>query len=163
MSNPPDIKGAVISQCETYRYQLWRKWDDAKPLVLFIMLNPSTANAEVDDPTIRRCMGYAKDWGFGGLYVGNLYAYRTAYPKELKAAGYPIGPDNDKHLKDMQSKCDQVICAWGNGQGIPQRIQDSFPQLHYIELAKDGTPKHPLYLKKVLKQQLLSTKTNTKA
>ena len=82
--------------------------------------------------------------------VGNLYTYRTAYPKELKTAGYPVGEENCSHLKDMSDKCEKIVCAWGNGQGTPERILNNFDNLHYIELAKDGTPKHPLYLKKEL-------------
>ena len=155
MTKSEDSYGAIISKSKKFRYQLWRKWDNDKPLVMFLMLNPSTADATKNDPTIRRCIGYAKDWGYGGLYVGNLFAYRTAYPKELKDKGYQIGRFNKKHLLNMQKICDKVICAWGNKQGIPSRITDIFHELHYLDLAKDGTPKHPLYLKKELKPQKL--------
>ncbi|WP_196887689.1 DUF1643 domain-containing protein [Aureivirga sp. CE67] len=148
-------KGAVISDCEKFRYQLWRKWDETKPLVMFLMLNPSTADANADDPTIRRCINYAKDWGFGGLYVGNLYAFRTAYPKELKEAGFQRGEFNTENLLEMKNKCQKVVCAWGNGEGVPEYITEIFEELHYIDLAKDGTPKHPLYLKKDLEMSLL--------
>ena len=68
------LNGAIISDCGKYRYQLWRKWDPSLPVVLFIMLNPSQADASEDDPTIRRCINYAKSWGYGGIYVGNLFA-----------------------------------------------------------------------------------------
>lgn len=145
-----DIKGVVISDCEKYRYELWRIWDDNKPKVMFIMLNPSTADADANDPTIRRCIGYAKSWGYGGLYVGNLFGFRATNPKDLKRIANPIGDDNKIHLEHMQSKCKLIVCAWGNGQGKPERIFKKFDNLNYIELCKDGTPKHPLYLKKDL-------------
>ncbi len=144
------IKGAIISECTTYRYQLWRLWDKTKPLVMFIMLNPSTADADKDDPTIRRCINYAKAWGYGGLYVGNLFAYRATVPKDLFKAKEPIGEDNHKHLKEMYDKCDKVVGAWGNNQARPERIFNNFDNLYYLALCKDGTPKHPLYLKKDL-------------
>ena len=80
--------GAVFSPCERYRYKLWRVWDPARPLgcVMFLMLNPSTATDTEDDPTIRRCIGYARSWGYGGLYVGNLFAYRATDPADLRRA-----------------------------------------------------------------------------
>ena len=76
-------RGATFSKCKIYRYRLWRIWDAKKPTVLFIMLNPSTAGSTMDDPTIKRCIGFAKSWGYGGLYVGNLFAYRSTQPKGL--------------------------------------------------------------------------------
>ncbi len=155
MNQTIETSGAIISDCKKFRYQLWRIWDTSKPLVMFIMLNPSTANADVDDPTIRKCIAYAKQWGFGGIYVGNLFAYRTAFPKELKLANYPMGEDNEAHLINMMLRCDKFICAWGHKQGIPKLITNIFPKLHYLELAINGTPKHPLYLKKDLKPKVL--------
>ena len=150
MDSTLDIKGAVLSNCKKYRYELWRIWDDTKPKVMFIMLNPSTADAEKNDPTITRCIGFAKSWGYGGLYVGNLFGFRATSPKDLKGTSNPVGDDNNVHLDSMQSKCALIICAWGNGQGRPDRIFNQFDNLNYIELCKDGTPKHPLYLKKDL-------------
>ena len=75
--------GADFSECGRYRYKLWRTWDDVRPVVMFIMLNPSTADATADDPTIRRCIGFAHDWGYGGVRVGNLFAWRTPYPQRV--------------------------------------------------------------------------------
>lgn len=146
-----DIKGAIISDCSKYRYQLWRIWDKTKPFVMFIMLNPSTADSDIDDPTIRRCIGYAKSWGYGGVYVGNLYAYRATEPSVLREVDNSIGIDNEKHLKEMDSKCEKIICAWGNRKGRPEHIFSNFNNLHYLKLNADGTPAHPLYLKKDLK------------
>lgn len=87
--------GAHLSACGAYRYALRRTWDPARPAALFVGLNPSTADAERDDPTTRRCVRFARDWGFGGLLVGNLFAYRATRPRDLRAAAEPVGPEND--------------------------------------------------------------------
>jgi hypothetical protein len=151
-------KDAVISDCGQYRYSLTRIWDESKPKVLFVMLNPSTADAYNDDPTIRRCIGFAKAWGFGGLYVGNLFAYRATNPEELLKSFDPVGFMNSNHLASMSNAAEATICAWGNSKiikkllGNPNKVVNKlFTDLHYLELSIDGTPKHPLYLKKNLK------------
>ncbi len=151
MIKKEEIKGAIISDCSKYRYQLWRNWDENKPNVMFIMLNPSTADSETNDPTIRRCIGFAKSWGYGGIYVGNLYAYRATDRSELKNVENPIGDDNIKHIKEMQPKCEIIVCAWGNHEGRPEHIFSNFSNLHYIKLNVDSTPAHPLYLSGELK------------
>lgn len=149
-------KGAVISKCEKYRYQLWRIWDESLPAVMFVMLNPSTADADEDDPTIRRCIGFAKSWGYGGIYVGNLFAYRATNPKELLYQEEAEGGFNWPHLLTMEVKCDKIICAWGN-YGIVKKLtyKKYKPVLrsksHCLGISKDGAPKHPLYLKGDLK------------
>ena len=163
--NPRFCKGAVIassvlSDCEKYRYSLTRVWDDNKPRVLFIMLNPSTADAEKDDPTIRRCMGFAKDWGYGGIYVVNLFALRATNPKDLLKAPFVVGVENEKWFRRMSALAHLVVCAWGNGaivDKLQKRLDHTWKPLswvskplHYIELSNDGTPKHPLYLPKHL-------------
>src|SRR5581483_9586135 len=96
-----------------YRYSLARFFGDGG-VVNFIMLNPSTADAETDDPTIRRCLGFAKAWGYGTLVVTNLFAYRATDPAELAKAGDPVGPDNDTRLWSEAQLSDLVVCAWGN-------------------------------------------------
>lgn len=154
------IKGAIISRNKIYRYQLWRVWDDTKPKLLFIMLNPSTADSKYNDPTIIRCMNYAKDWGYGGIFVGNLFAFRHKDPKRLLKATDPIGRKNNKHLSKMRKKSKKIVCAWGHS-GIVKKLSNKSmehllnikPVLYCLELSKDGTPKHPLYLKKTLKPQ----------
>jgi hypothetical protein len=151
-----DKKMAVMSDDHIYRYMLGRTWDESKPSVLFIMLNPSTADDRLDDPTIRRCIGYAKKWGYGSLYVGNLFAMRATNPKELLTAENPTGEtvkENRKYLDEMIDKCSLVICAWGNA---PIESETKLPlfkneKFHHLGLTKDGNPKHPLYLKKNLK------------
>ncbi len=153
-------KQAIISECGKYRYQLSRIWDESKPKVMFIMLNPSTADALKDDPTIRRCIAFADSWGYGGIMVGNLFAYRATNPKDLLNVQDPAGAENQKHLDEMFESCDMIVCAWGNS-GIVKTISKKNPEykpfgptkdrLHYLELSNDGTPKHPLYLKGDLK------------
>ena len=149
--------GAIISDCKRYRYRLWRIWNENKPLVLFIMLNPSKADSNADDPTIRRCMRFAAAWGYGGMYVGNLFAYRSTEPKGLMKTFDPVGRENDYHLACMSEKCEIAVCAWGNKSIVDSMRPEHTPlefvkaPLYYIELSKDGIPKHPLYLKKSLK------------
>jgi hypothetical protein len=121
--------GAVFSECRTYRYMLWRRWKEDKQvtgfgpdaiefdspshMVAFIGLNPSTADETQDDPTIRRCIGFAKSWGFRGMMMLNLFAFRATDPKDMKAAADPIGPDNDRHIRVASSILPQTICCWG--------------------------------------------------
>lgn len=141
-------KGAVLSDCEIYRYQLWRIWDKNKPTILFIMLNPSTADDNEDDNTIKKCIRYATKWGYGGFYVGNLYAFRSKARSVLKTVLNPIGEDNEMNLLKLSKKCDKTVCAWGNEEGRPERIFSKFKNLHYLKINKDKekTPAHPLYL-----------------
>ncbi|MFZ1704425.1 MAG: DUF1643 domain-containing protein [Saprospiraceae bacterium] len=153
-------RSAVISSCGNYRYRLDRVWDKTLPKAMFIMLNPSTADGEQDDATIRRCIGFAKSWGYGGLMVGNVFAFRSTKPEYLYEAHDPIGKFNQDHLNQMYMESAIVVCAWGNGkliENISKVINDYNPlsgfigHLHYLELSKDGIPKHPLYLRKTLK------------
>lgn len=158
------IASASFSECKKYRYSLTRIWDESKPKVMFVMLNPSTADAEKDDPTIRRCIGFAKSWGYGGLYVCNLFAYRATNPKELLRVHNPFGDQNIWHTRQLFDKVEIVLCAWGN-EGIVNRICGkgneyenlyyAYEKLHFIELSNSGIPKHPLYLKSTLKPQRL--------
>ena len=130
-----------------YRYQLSRIWDEAKPKILFIMLNPSTADAIKDDPTIRRIVRFSKSWGYGGLYVGNLYAFSSTDPKGLKHTDDPIGPHNISHIKALLGLSERVIYAWGNNEKEPDWLRDLVGSPYCIDISKKGVPKHPLYLK----------------
>lgn len=144
-------KGAVISPCGQYRYQLWRIWNEDKPLIMFICLNPSTATAYHDDPTLRRLIGFAYQWQYGGLYLGNLFAYRSTSPAVLDEVKDPIGPDNDRHIKVMSEKCTRIVFAWGNQGFILNReniISSMFPVADCLGKTKAGSPNHPLYLSK---------------
>ena len=161
-----ELKRAVISDCNKYRYELHRTWDEKKKKVLFIMLNPSTADGMKDDLTTIRCINFAKKWGYGGLMIGNIYPFRAKRPKDLKkwlknygdlynASEYDY---KISHLHDMILKADLVVCAWGcNHPGMPEWLEE-LGDLHYLELCSDGiTPKHPLgNLSKDLKPKLIT-------
>ena len=128
-------KTAILSEDNLYRYQLSRVWDTTKPLLLFIMLNPSTADSNNDDPTIRRLINFCKSWNYGGFYVGNLFAYRTPKPAELKKANYPIGSDNKKHIMEMLKKCQKVVYAYGNNQKEPTWLNELLHEVYCIKLS----------------------------
>jgi len=140
-------KHAILSQDNKYRYQLSRIWEEEKPKVLFIMLNPSTADANVDDPTIRRVINFAKSWGYVGVFVGNLYAFRSTDPKGLRYLDNPLGEDNIHHIQNLIGLVEKVIYAWGNNQREPEWLSDLVDTPYYIDISKKGIPKHPLYLK----------------
>jgi len=146
-------KRATISNCNKYRYELHREWDKKKGKVLFIMLNPSTACGVTDDLTTRRCVNFAKKWGYGGLMIGNIYPFRAKRPKDLRKWTNNCGKEEYKALfenmdcvRDMAVDAEIIVCAWGcNYPGIPKWIDEMNYGLHYLELCKDGlTPKHPL-------------------
>jgi hypothetical protein len=147
-------KHAILSYDDKYRYQLSRIWDEEKPKILFIMLNPSTADADVDDPTIRRVVNFAKSWGYGGVFVGNLYAFRSTDPKALRCIDDPIGEDNIQHIQSLIRVTERVIYAWGNNKKEPKWLCDLVDQPYCIDISKKGIPKHPLYLKGALEPKL---------
>ncbi len=148
--------GAKFSKCGMYRYSLWRRWvshDDTR--VLFIMLNPSTADETENDPTITRCIGYAQSWGFGELVVCNLFAYRSTDPKHIKYATDPVGADNNALIIEQVMVADLIVCAWGSRGSHLGRSEEVMKLIkgyepHYLKMTKSGEPSHPLYLKKVL-------------
>lgn len=152
-------KDAILSDCEKYRYMLRRVWDRKKPVCLFIGLNPSTADATEDDPTIRRCVRFADDWGYGTLMMGNLFAFRATDPKQMISAINPVGPLNDRWLKEIAKGCGIVVAAWGNNGSLNARdheVRRMMPvQMHHLGLTKNGQPRHPLYLKADTKPVLL--------
>lgn len=145
------IQGAEISKDRKYRYSLHRIWDNDKPLILWIMLNPSKADHTKDDPTVRKVIAYSKKWGYGGLYIGNLFAYRSTDPKILKhlSKATAIGPQNDIKILDLSMCVNTVIFAWGRNGNLYNRaeeVKDMFRVAHYLELTNSGEPKHPLFL-----------------
>lgn len=143
--------GAEFSEDRVYRYALWRIWSPELPKLMIVGLNPSTADANLDDPTIRRGIGFAKAFGKGGLYMTNLFAFRATNPEEMKKATYPIGLMNDFWIKHTAKKCDLIIFAWGNnGQHLSRDIEvkNFFPEAMCFGKTLDGHPKHPLYLPK---------------
>jgi len=148
------IKGAIIDETKKYRYSLWRIWDESKPKITFIMLNGSTADAENDDPTLRRCIGFAQKWGYGSLEVVNLFGFRTTLPSELKSELYPVGEENEKYIIASLRDADKVILAWGahgkymkQDQNVERLLKQYRPNTYCLGMTSEGYPKHPLYLK----------------
>jgi hypothetical protein len=156
-------KGAEFSTGRTYRYSLWRVWDRDKPLVMFIGLNPSTADESKDDPTIRRCIGFAKRWAHGGIVMCNLFAFRATDPKAMKKAADPVGRANDQYLKHWASRASLRVACWGNhgahlgrAAAVCKLLQGrSRTGLDCFGRTKQGQPKHPLYLPGNARTQLL--------
>jgi hypothetical protein len=144
------ICSAVLSPCRAYRYDLWRRWSEDAPYCMFVGLNPSTADETQDDPTIRRCVGYAKRWNYGGLCMVNLFAFRATQPRDMMAAQDPIGPDNDRTLKTLSQGAGMIIAAWGKDgsyMGRDKQVMALLPHLYCLKQNKDGSPAHPLYLR----------------
>ncbi|MBY6204900.1 DUF1643 domain-containing protein [Halomonas denitrificans] len=147
--------GARFSRCRRFRYLLWREWAPERPSVMMIGLNPSTADAQRDDPTIRRCIGFARDWGFGAVKMLNLFAFRATYPRDLKAAADPVGPRNDRWLKSVARDSARVVACWGNDGRFMDRSRHVRSllgnRLEVIRLNASGEPAHPLYLPRELR------------
>jgi hypothetical protein len=155
-------RAAVISLCTNYRYELTRTWDRSKKPVLFVMLNPSTADSRIDDPTIRRCMGFAQAWGKGGIIVVNLFAWRATDPRSLYklAKAEAVGPDNDRHIVAACLRADLHVAAWGTHGRLCGRDREVVelanhaiisngvgPGMTALKATKNGDPMHPLYLR----------------
>lgn len=149
-------KSAIISPCAMWRYRLERRWGRG-PTMLFIMVNPSTADAEQDDPTVRKCIGFAQRHCYGRLLVGNKFALRSTDIKGLRNSSYAslIGQDNDAHLRGMLLECDIAVAGWGQLAKLPEALRGRWKDV--VRLADDagktlrcfGTnadkhPKHPL-------------------
>lgn len=145
----PIRRSAVLSRDGQYRYALSRVWDEEGRAVLFVGLNPSTADHRVDDPTIRRCMAFARAWGFGRLRVANLFAYRTSSPARLLRAVEPVGPRNDRWIGRLARDAHVTIAAWGNHgafRGRDAEVVELLRAPHCLAVNESGQPKHPLYV-----------------
>lgn len=154
--NESFLTHAVIDESGQYRYQFSCKWGDAERYVTFIMLNPSIGNQDRPDPTLRKCINYAKKWGYDGIKVANLFAYISTNPKRLREVDDPVGVDNNQHILEMIEDSEQVILAWGQSIRSPfvkRRIQEVMYLLrerdsYCLKRTVDGKyPKHPLFLK----------------
>lgn len=147
-----DERGAVLSPCGMFRYYLWREWDVSKPTMLLLMLNPSRADHRRDDHTITKSIAIARNLGFGRLDVGNLAAFRSSDPGELRHASDPVGPENDRHLREMLSRAHTTVCAWGaNATLLPGRVEIVAALMraagvtpYALKLTNGGFPSHPL-------------------
>lgn len=152
----------IFSPDRKYRYTLYREWEPSKPLVAFIGLNPSTADEVQNDPTVTRCINFAKAWGAGRFCMLNLFGYRSTDPKGLYAVKDPVGADNAVWVDTVAREADIVVCAWGTHgrKRMPEHAMDVEAMLYRISLKRsrapavcslgwnaDGSPKHPLYLR----------------
>lgn len=147
---------ALISDCGKYRYWLRRPARIEYPTTgpaLFVMLNPSTADAELDDPTIRRCRGFADSWDCAGIVVANLYAYRATKPADLWKQTFPVGPENNDWLRWLLQEHGEAVCAWG-ANAKPERVakfldiaEEVGARLWCLGTTKAGAPRHPLYIR----------------
>lgn len=137
---------ALLSKDKKYRYSLKRIWDNDKPIVLFIMLNPSLADNYQDDPTIRRLIKFAKLYGYGGFYVGNLFSYITPYPSELLDKDLMFSKKNIHEIKKMIGLTKDVVYGWGNSFEEPEWLKQIISNPKCFGKNKNKTPKHPLYL-----------------
>ena len=143
-------KGAIFSRDRKYRYVLWREWDSSKGTCVFIGLNPSTADEKIDDPTLRRCVNFAKSWGNGKYVMVNLFAYRATNPQDLIKQAKPLGYKNNHYIKQQCYDADMVVAAWGNQGGLLKRNETVLKLLKDIplkcfKLTSKGQPAHPLY------------------
>jgi hypothetical protein len=142
-----ETAGASFSSGRKYRYALWRIWDQSKPIVMFIGLNPSTADENQLDPTLKRVKAMAIRWGYGGFYMMNLFAIVSPYPEVLKTDPDPLG-ENDGWIERIAPKCHKIIFAWGTFKEAEERAKTviaMFPDAECLQLNKNGSPKHPLY------------------
>ena len=136
-----------------YRYTLWREWDMMNPgYAMFIGLNPSTADEVQDDPTIRRCINFAKRWNLGALCMTNIFGFRATNPKVMFAADEPIGPENDMWIYECAMNAQIVVAAWGNLGALKDRADSVLNLLRHFNLkclgiTLLGHPKHPLYVR----------------
>ena len=153
------LQRARLSECGRYRFSLERAWQSGRGRVVFIGLNPSTADHLKDDPTVRRCVRFARDWGFREMELVNLFAFRSAYPQQLRAAADPIGPGNDRWIERASKRGDKTIACWGSAGGYLDRarlVSERLPRLFYLRINRDGQPAHPLYLPASLQPMALN-------
>lgn len=154
---PPGTEGSAVfdGPGDCYRYRLRRVWDARKPAAMFLMMNPSTAIPQFDDPSVAKCGRFARKWGYGSLLVGNTFAYRCTDQTRLTEVDDPVGPGNDAALLAMAREAEVLVCAWGKpkvpslrarGLVVARMLVEAGIALHVLELSLDGTPKHPLYI-----------------
>jgi len=155
-------KTAILSTDKKYRYVLTRIFNEKLPIVAFVGLNPSTADDKEDDPTINKCISYCKNLNYGGFYMVNLFAYRSTDQSQLFLQEEPVGVENDKHLANVISKVDKVICCWGNTGTLKGRnveVLKKISQPYCLNINISGEPTHPLYQKWDLKPILFNADT----
>jgi len=140
---------AILSPCRKYRYVLERRWAKCGATIMFVGLNPSTADERVNDPTVRRCIGFAMDWGFSSLILVNLFAYRATNPKALLTVNDPVGAENDFWIDKFQKHAEVCVVAWGmhgSNLGRDAEVLKRIKNPTCFGTTMAGAPKHPLYL-----------------
>ena len=144
--------GAVFADDRTHRLYLWRRWNKQGPWLMFIGLNPSTADERLNDPTVRRCIGFAEKWGYGGIFMCNVFTLVSTDPKKLNVET-PIAMGAGLAMREIRSRCRGAVAGWGNlitqvrqGEERVERIKRELSPLQCLGLTKLGHPKHPLYL-----------------
>ncbi len=152
------IRTAELSDDGVYRYALERRWQaelglQSELAVLFVMLNPSTADESADDPTVRRCVSFASSWGYTGVQVGNLFAFRATDPGRLKVATDPIGPENDAWIVRQAQSAALIVAAWGThgdyldrGSAVLALLRATGRPVYCLGVTRSGQPRHPLYV-----------------
>ena len=152
-----ETRETVFSPCRKYRYYLAQIWDENKPPLYWLMLNPSTADEQINDPTVEGCEQRARKWGYGGSVVLNIFAWRATDPENLKKCANPIGDDNDlwMHKLAVLSQTHDVIAAWGEhgahenrGQAVLDIFRQKEGRLQALIMNQSGAPRHPLYIKR---------------
>jgi hypothetical protein len=145
--------GAVFSSCRRWRYLLWRRWDESKPVANFLMLNPSTADEFKLDPSCTRARNYAGRWGFGAVIITNIFGWRATDPEEMKSVKDPVGRGNDRAIVKAAKEAKLVVCAWGNhglhrerSRNVVALLREQGISLHVLKMNGCGEPAHPLYL-----------------
>jgi len=153
-TSPVRHGSATFDRTRRYRYSLTRVWAAERGTVVFVGLNPNRADAVRDDPTIRRCLGFARRWGFGALEVVNLFARCAPTPRALRDAAHPVGPDNDVFLRDATGAAALVVAAWGAHGTLHERdaavrglLRDATVPVVCLGRTAGGQPRHPLYLR----------------
>jgi hypothetical protein len=147
------LAGARFDRTRGYRYRLWRVWQPDRPRVVFVLLNPSTADASRNDGTIRRCLAFARELGCGALEVVNLFAFRAVNPRLLRHVSDPVGAGNDAAIRGAAADADLIVLGWGcHGAylGRDARVREllSHYPLYAYGLTRDGHPRHPLYIRR---------------
>ena len=145
--------GAVFSPCGKYRYRLWRYWDRGKLPLVWVMLNPSTADELDNDPTVERCERRARKMGFGGVEVVNIFAYRATDPSVMRSQADPVGAENDEAIIAAARLGGTVVCGWGihgdhlgRGRAVADLLQQAGITAHSLNTTASGHPGHPLYV-----------------
>lgn len=160
-NNFPDCdQGAIFGVGRIHRYVLWRRWGfETNRICTFVGLNPSTADETQDDPTIRRCIRFSKEWGFDAYVMLNAYGFRATDPRDMKAAVDPVGPENDRYIAAVAAVSDCVVAAWGTHCRAERQTEICRlmqRDVYCLGRTKAGFPKHPLYLRADTERELFA-------